>query len=275
MNPWTQDSQPPKSKPGDITALSNQDRLDPRPSSVSQTGPRDPLSDIMDQSIENINTCSRGSVKRRGWVKGHESFSEGENVSTGGDNKHKSQREEDPPAACHKEHRVSFQVDDNEKIVAVVHEYPFEIMADEEVWWTDDELDQLLTEAMLVADQFTRTRQDWQDRIVAMLKHCKQTDGQKKPLKASDLEFVVDSDARGLELYIHPVFQKSREKNIKSVVTLQKQIAVREAEKGPDPEFRLNAIKNKSMKLTQAARLMAKTLAAGDARVAAKQDDSC
>lgn len=184
----------------------------------------------------------------------------------------KPQKEKDQ--FCTRETKVAFHVDNDDKIVEVFHEYPYEPeMVEDEIWWSDEELDKLLTEAMLIADHFTRERPDWQEKIVSMLKQCRQTDKDKSlnAVKASDLEFVVDSEARGLELYIHPVFQRNREKVIKSVVALQKQVAAREAEKGPDPEFRLNALKNKSMKLTLPARLLAKTLAAGDARVASKQ----
>ena len=229
----------------------------------------------MDQSLKDESRS-----RRRGAVRGNDSFSEPSKT------KPSSSNNNGPPLAAtttkttikpqptlvESQIKVSFQLDDQNKIVEVVHEYLFEPeMVDEEVWWTDDELDKLLTKAMLVADHFTRRRKDWQESILAILKQCKQTDN-KTPVRASELDFVVDSEARGLELYIHPEFQKNREKAIKSVVAIQKQIAAREAEKGPDPEFRINALKNKSMKLTLPARLMAKTLAVGDARAAAKEE---
>ena len=174
--------------------------------------------------------------------------------------------------------KISFRVDDKNKIVEQVHEYPFQPeVPDEEVWWTDEELDKLLTEAMMVADHFTRTRKDWQNKIKLLLKGCsskRDVNVEPIPLKASDLDFVVDSEARGLELYIHPIFQKNREKAIKGVVKVQEEYNACEQKKGTmDPELRLKVLKAQSLKLTQTARLMAKTLADGDARAAARAEE--
>jgi hypothetical protein len=166
--------------------------------------------------------------------------------------------------------KVSFKMNEKGEIAESVHDYiPEEDMVDEEVWWTDDELDKLLTEAMLVAEHFTNKRKDWQNKIIFMLKSCKKCDKENPtPLKASDLEFVVDSDARGLELYIHPIFQKNRVKAIKSVVSIQKELDNREKQKGKkDLELRLKVLKNQSMKATMPAKLLAKTMADGDARI--------
>jgi ribosomal protein S15P/S13E len=180
-------------------------------------------------------------------------------------------------AAGDKRTRVSFLVDDKNRLVKEHHEYPFPSVPDVEVWWTDDELDQLLTEAMLVAEHFTTKRKDWQNKIKLVLKGCaggKDKYGQPIRLKASDVDFVVDSEARGLELYIHPIFQKNREKAVKGVVKVQAEYSASEEKKGKkDHELRLKVLKAQSMKLTQTARAMAKTLADADKRAASGADE--
>jgi ribosomal protein S15P/S13E len=171
-----------------------------------------------------------------------------------------------------KRRKVSFLVDDKDRLVEDLHEYPFPSVPDEDIWWTEDELDQLLTEAMLVAEHFTTKRKDWQNKVKLVLKGCacgKDKNGQQVKLKASDLDFVVDCEARGLELYIHPIFQKNREKAIKGVVKIQAEYNASEEKKGKkDPELRLKVLKAQSLKLTQTARTMAKTLADADKRAA-------
>ena len=133
---------------------------------------------------------------------------------------------------------------------------------------------------MLVADHYTRKRKDWQNKIkkimkcVASCSKAAKDDGEVEKVKGSDLDFVVDSEARGLELYIHPIFQKNREKAVKGVVKVQEEYNACEKKKGKaDPELRLKVLRAQSLKLTQLARSMAKTMADGDARVAKKEDD--
>jgi ribosomal protein S15P/S13E len=173
--------------------------------------------------------------------------------------------------------RISFLVDDKNTVKEELHEYPYSSVPDEDVWWTDDELDQLLTEAMLVAEHFTTKRKDWQNKAKLVLKACgggKAKDGSPVKLKTSDVDFVVDSEARGLELYIHPIFQKNREKAIKGVVKVQAEYNASEEKKGKkDPELRLKVLKAQSLKLTQTARAMAKTLADADKRAASVEHE--
>jgi len=189
-----------------------------------------------------------------------------------------------------KSRKTSFLLNEQGKIVEEIFKYFYNagddhndnddnsydnnIADDKDIWWTDDELDQLLTEAMLVADHFTRERKDWQDKMKILLKGCKQkvktSDNNSVdpiPLLAADLDFVVDSEARGLELYIHPVFQRNRVKAIQGVLKLQTEYNAMEAKKGTqNQELRIKVLRNQSLKLTQAAKLLAKTLAEGDAR---------
>lgn len=177
--------------------------------------------------------------------------------------------------------KLTFKVDEKNKICEDIYNYPFPADADHnEVWWMDDELDQLLTSAMMVADHYTRKRKDWQNKIKGLMKTVlgcskKSESGTPPPrLKASDLDFVVDSDARGLELYIHPIFQKNREKAVKGVVKVQEDYNAAEKKKGkPDPELRVKVLRAQSLKLTNLARLMAKTMADGDRRAATKAQE--
>ncbi|CAB9506716.1 expressed unknown protein [Seminavis robusta] len=193
------------------------------------------------------------------------------------DPKASSNNDDNTKKVVHKKPKISFLVDAKDEIVEQVHEYYFPANCEEECWWTDDELDQLLTEAMLVAEHFTTKRKDWQNKIKTVLKGCaggKSKDGKPVKIKASDLDFVVDSEARGLELYIHPIFQKNRVKAVKGVVKVQAEYNACEKKKGKkDPELRLKVLRAQSLKLTQTARTMAKTMADGDRRVAQDGED--
>ena len=167
---------------------------------------------------------------------------------------------------------IRFLLDDKKNIVEDIFEY--EAMPRDEQQYSDEDLDEMLTNAMLVARHFTRHRKDWQNKIKFLLKGCSARDLKTEkptPLKGEDLDFVVDCEARGLELYIHPMFQKSREKAIRSVIKVQKDYNASEEIKGKkDPEMRVKVLRGQSMKYTQPARLLAKTLANGDTRAAAK-----
>lgn len=171
--------------------------------------------------------------------------------------------------------KVGFVLNDKKRILEEVFDYP--ACPRYEQQYTDEELDEMLTDAMLVARDFSRNRKDWQNKIKFLLKGCSNRDIKTEkptPLKGEDLDFVVDCEARGLELYIHPIFQKSREKAIRSVVKVQKDYNASEEAKGTtNPELRVKVLRGQSMKYTQAARLLAKTLASGDTRAASKNID--
>lgn len=179
--------------------------------------------------------------------------------------------------------KLSFKVNEKDEIDEEVFKYPFPSDANHvDVWWMDDELDQLLTEAMLLADHYTRKRKDWQNKIKKIMKLVAAGTSNKKKeegasveaVKGSDLDFVCDSEARGLELYIHPIFQKNRVKAIKGVVKVQEDYNVAEKKKGKvDQELRIKVLRAQSVKLTQLSRCMARTMADGDRRAVMKQDD--
>lgn len=178
--------------------------------------------------------------------------------------------------------KLSFKVNEKDEIEEEVHTYSFPSNVDDnDVWWMDDELDKLLTEAMMVADYYTRKRKDWQNKIKKVMKcvaaSTKKKEGEQETekVKGSDLDFVVDSDARGLELYIHPIFQKNREKAVRGVVKVQEEYNASEKKKGKvDQELRLKVLRAQSLKLTQLARSMAITMADGDTRAAAKEEET-
>ena len=178
-------------------------------------------------------------------------------------------------ATAAKQRRIGFVLDEKKKIIEEVFEY--EAAPREAQQYTDEELDVMLTNAMLVARDFTRNRKDWQNKIKFLMKGCSARDLKTEkptPLKGEDLDFVVDSDSRGLELFIHPMFQKSRVKAMQSVVKVQNDYNASEKMKGTkDPELRVKVLRAQSMKYTQAARLLAKTLATGDTRAAKKGDE--
>jgi len=166
---------------------------------------------------------------------------------------------------------IGFVLNDKRGILEDVFEYP--ACPREEQQYTDEELDEILTEAMLVAEEYTEHQKIWQNKIKMLFKGCRtrdiNTNEKPAPLKGEDLDFVVDCEARGLELYIHPMFRKSRVKAVKSVIKIQQDYNASEEKKGKkDPELRLKVLRNQSLKYTQPARLMAKTLACGDARAA-------
>ena len=166
--------------------------------------------------------------------------------------------------------RVSFELDNRRRIKThtrtIQNRLDFEAEEVELLWWKSSELKAIMEREQDVFEVFSKCCSSYIETVLRVWDRCKDTDSKQSEVIFSfeDIEKISSAPARGMEndvvISVVPGF---REDAIKSVLKTQRDMA------NANSKVRSFAMKRKYRTYSQASLLFAKTIADGDAQVAA------
>lgn len=166
--------------------------------------------------------------------------------------------------------RVSFEMDSRRRIKThtrtIQNRLDFEAEEVELLWWKSSELKAIMEREQDVFEVFSKCCSSYVETVLRVWDMCKDTDSRQSEVVFSieDIEKMASAPARGMEndvvISVVPGF---RDDAIKSVINTQREMA------DANLKVRAFAMKRKYRNFSKAALLFAKTIADGDAQVAA------
>ena len=181
-----------------------------------------------------------------------------------------STRRRDAKRSAVAKKRVSFEMDDRRRIKThtrtIQNRQDFDTKELELLWWKASELKAIMQREQDVFEVFSKCCSSYVETVLRVWDICKDTDSKQTDVIFSieDIEKMANAPARGMEndvvISVVPGF---RDDAIKSVINTQRDMA------DANLKVRAFAMKRKYRNYSKAALLFAKTIADGDAQVAA------
>lgn len=151
----------------------------------------------------------------------------------------------------------------SKKITPEIHEFP-KVDNKADVWWTKEEMEGIVDGAKKTIDDFAEHCERYRKVLDKVIQRCGST-----PTTAETVQFdmkvikkFVDAKARGLEHHVCPEIVRERQKIIKNVTACQKTMVHAKADK------KQQLLAQRYASLSHGNKLLAKTMAEGDAMVA-------
>lgn len=181
-----------------------------------------------------------------------------------------STRRRDAKRSAVAKKRVSFEMDDRRRIKThtrtIQNRLDFETGEVALLWWKASELKAIMQREQDVFEVFSKCCSSYVETVLRVWDICKDTDSKQTDVVFSieDIEKMANAPARGMEndvvISVAPGF---RDDAIKSVIDTQRDMA------DANLKVRAFAMKRKYRNYSKASLLFAKTIADGDAQVAA------